>query len=159
MSQSTRLPVDPDVDLHDARQRFELLRTPWSVLGVIAAGGALGALARFGLATAWPHTPGRFPWATFLTNVIGCFLIGVLMVLISEVWSAHRLIRPFLGVGVLGGFTTFSTYTGDVLQLVNAGAARTGLVYLVGTVIAALVAVYLGITLTRLITRRRKRSR
>jgi len=159
MSQSTRLPVDPDVDLHDARQRFELLRTPWSVLGVIAAGGALGALARLGLATAWPHTPGKFPWATFVTNVAGCFLIGVLMVLISEVWSAHRLIRPFLGVGVLGGFTTFSTYTGDVLQLVNAGAARAGLLYLAGTLVAALAAVYLGITVTRLATRRRRVKR
>jgi CrcB protein len=159
MSQSTRLPVDSDVDLHDARQRFELLRTPWSVLGVIAAGGALGALARLGLATAWPHTPGQFPWATLITNVSGCFLIGVLMVLIGEVWSAHRLIRPFLGVGVLGGFTTFSTYTGDVLQLINAGAARTGLLYLVGTVLAALVAVSLGITLTRLAARRRRSGR
>jgi fluoride exporter len=159
MPQSTRLPVDPDVDLHDARQRWELLRTPWSVLGVIALGGALGALARLGLATAWPHPTGRFPWATFVTNVSGCFLIGVLMVLISEVWSAHRLIRPFLGVGVLGGFTTFSTYTGDVQQLVAAGAARTGLLYLAGTVVAALLAVYLGITATRLITRRRKRPR
>jgi fluoride exporter len=159
MPQSTRLPVDPDVDLHDARQRWELLRTPWSVLGVIALGGALGALGRLGLATAWPHTTGRFPWATFVTNVSGCFLIGVLMVLISEVWSAHRLIRPFLGVGVLGGFTTFSTYTGDVQQLLAAGAARAGLLYLAGTVIAALLAVYLGITATRLITRRRKRAR
>jgi len=159
MPQSTRLPVDPDVDLHDARQRWELLRTPWSVLGVIALGGALGALARLGLATAWPHPIGRFPWATFVTNVYGCFLIGVLMVLISEVWSAHRLIRPFLGVGVLGGFTTFSTYTGDVQQLVAAGAARTGLLYLAGTVVAALLAVYFGITATRLITRRRKRPR
>jgi CrcB protein len=159
MPQTTRLPVDPDVDLHDARQRWELLRTPWSVLGVIAVGGALGALARLGLATAWPHTTGRFPWATFVTNVSGCFLIGVLMVLISEVWSAHRLIRPFLGVGVLGGFTTFSTYTGDVQQLVAAGAARTGLLYLAGTLVAALLAVYAGITLTRLFTRRLARRR
>ncbi len=159
MPQTTGLPVDSDVDLHDARQRWELLRTPWSVLGVIALGGALGALGRLGLATIWPHTIGQFPWATFVTNVAGCFLIGVLMVLISEVWSAHRLIRPFLGVGVLGGFTTFSTYTGDVQQLVAAGAARTGLLYLGGTLVAALLAVYLGITTTRLLTRRRRSAR
>jgi fluoride exporter len=151
--QGTRLSVDSDVDLRDVRQRFELLRAPWSVLGVIALGGAIGALGRFGLATAWPNRAGQFPWATFVTNVSGCFLIGVLMVLITEVWSAHRLVRPFLGVGVLGGYTTFSTYTGEVQQLISAGAARTGLLYLGGTLVAALVAVYLGITLTRLLTR------
>lgn len=156
MAQTTRLPMDSDVDLHVAGQRRELFRAPWSVLGAISAGGALGALARYGLATAWPHSPGQFPWATFVTNVSGCLLIGVLMVLITEVRSAHRLIRPFLGVGVLGGFTTFSTYTGDVQQLVAADAARTGLVYLVGTVAAALAAVYAGIRLTRLATGRHR---
>jgi CrcB protein len=149
--------MDPDVDLHIPRQRRELFRTPWSVLGVISAGGAIGALGRYGLATAWPHAAGHFPWATFVTNVSGCLLIGILMVLITEVWSAHRLIRPFLGVGVLGGYTTFSTYTGDVQQLVAAGAARTALLYLAGTLAAALAAVYVGITLTRLATRRHAR--
>jgi len=144
--------MDADVDVHVARQRRELFRAPWAVLAAVSLGGALGALARYGLATAWPHRPGQFPWATFVTNVSGCFLIGILMVLITEVWSAHRLIRPFLGVGVLGGYTTFSTYTGEVQQLVAAGAARTGLLYLAGTLAAALTAVYVGITLTRLAT-------
>jgi CrcB protein len=130
---------------------------PWAVLGVVSAGGVLGALGRYGLATVWPHRPGHFPWATFVTNVSGCLLIGVLMVLITEVWSAHRLLRPFLGVGVLGGYTTFSTYAVDVQQLVAAGAARTGLAYLAGTLVAALAAVYVGVTLTRLATRRERR--
>ena len=61
--------------------------------------------------------------------------------------------RPFLGVGVLGGYTTFSTYTVDVQQLVAGGAARIGLLYLLGTLVTALVAVYAGITATRLATR------
>lgn len=149
--------MDADVDLHVAGQRRELARAPGAVLAVISAGGVLGALARYGLASAWPHPPGRFPWATFATNVAGCFLIGVLMVLITEVWSAHRLVRPFLGVGVLGGFTTFSTYTADVQQLVAANAARTALLYLAGTLAAALAAVSLGSTLARLSTGRRRR--
>lgn len=153
MPQPTRLPMDSDVDLHVARQRREMSRAPWSVLGAISAGGAVGALGRYGLATAWPQSPGQFPWATFVTNVSGCFLIGILMVMITEVWSAHRLIRPFLGVGVLGGYTTFSTYAGDVQQLVAAGAARMGLLYLAATLAAALAAVYAGIALTRLVTR------
>jgi CrcB protein len=159
VSHTARLPADSDVDLHVTRQRRELFRAPWSVLAVISMGGALGALARYGLATRWPHQPGRFPWATFVTNVSGCFLIGVLMVLITEVWSAHRLIRPFLGVGVLGGYTTFSTYTGEIQQLVAAGAARTGLLYLAGTLAAALIAVYAGIALTRLATRAYRSNR
>ena len=127
------------------------------MLGTIAIGGAVGALGRYGLATAWPHAPRHFPWATFVTNVSGCFLIGVLMVLINEVWSAHRLVRPFLGVGVLGGYTTFSTYIGEVQQLVTSGAARSGLLYLIGTPLAALAAVHLGLTVTRRTTRRGRR--
>jgi CrcB protein len=159
VSQSTRLPTDPDVDLHVARQRRELSRALWAVLGAVSLGGVVGAVARYGLATAWPHGPQDFPWATFVINVSGCFLIGILMVLISEVWSAHRLIRPFLGVGVLGGYTTFSTYTTDVQQMVAAGAAGTGLLYLAGTAAAALAAVYLGVALTRLAARRHRRRR
>ena len=132
---------------------------PWAVLAAVAVGGALGALARYGLASAWPHPRDHFPWATFVTNVSGCLLIGILMVLITEVWSAHRLIRPFLGVGVLGGYTTFSTYTGEVQQLVAAGAPSIGLVYLIGTPVAALAAVYLGVAATRLAARSRRRRR
>lgn len=126
-----------------------------TVVGVVSAGGVLGASARYGLTIVWPNQPGQFPWATFVTNVSGCLLIGVLMVLVTEVWSAHRLVRPFLGVGVLGGYTTFSTYAVDVQQLVAAGAARTASLYLAGTLLAALVAVYAGLSLTRFVTRTR----
>jgi fluoride exporter len=139
--------------------RYVATRAPWAVVGSVAAGGALGALGRYGLASAWPRAPHHFPWATFVVNASGCFLIGILMVLITEVWSAHRLIRPFLGIGVLGGYTTFSTYAGEVQQLVTVGAARTGLLYLVGTPVAALAAVYLGVALTRLAARRPRRQR
>lgn len=124
------------------------------VLGAVSAGGAIGALARYGLSTAWPHPPGHFPWAVFVINVSGCFLIGVLMVLITEVVTPHRLVRPFLGVGVLGGYTTFSTYTGDIQLLVAAGSARTALLYLAGTLVAALAAVSAAMTVTRRFTRR-----
>jgi CrcB protein len=156
------MPTDPDVDLHVSRQRRELRRARWTLLAVISAGGVLGACARHALTLALPHPPADFPWATFVTNVSGCLLIGILMVLITEVWAAHRLLRPFLGVGVLGGYTTFSTYAVDVQQLVDTGAARTGLLYLAGTLVTALTAVYLGIAATRLATRaypRRKEQR
>lgn len=143
------LPTDPDVDLHTEPLPTGPVRLPWPVLAAIAAGGVLGALARYGLAVAWPSRPGHFPWATFATNVSGCLLIGVLMVLITEVRAAHPLVRPLLGVGVLGGFTTFSTYAVDVQRLVAARAPGTALLYLAGTLVAALLAAYAGIAGTR----------
>jgi len=148
-------PVDSDVDLHIAEQRAELRRAPWGTLGAISAGGALGALARYGLSSAFPYGPGEFPWPVFWANVSGCLLIGVLMVLITEWRPAHRLVRPFLGVGVLGGYTTFSTYTVDVQRAVEHGAPRVGLAYLALTLAAALAAVLTGVRLTRALTGRR----
>jgi CrcB protein len=119
----------------------------------IAAGGALGALSRYGLTTAVPDGSGSFPWGTFLVNILGCALIGVLMTLLLEVWVAHPLWRPFLGIGILGGFTTFSTYAVQTRGLLDAGHPATGLGYLFGTVAAALVAVWFGAHLTRLAVR------
>jgi fluoride exporter len=123
-----------------------------AVLAVIALGGGLGAVARYGLGRLWPG--GAFPWATFTVNAVGCFLIGVLMVLISEVWAAHRLVRPFLGVGVLGGFTTFSTYAAETRDLLRPGTVAIAFAYLAGTLLAAMLAVIAGVWLTRALTRR-----
>jgi CrcB protein len=130
---------------------------PWDITLVVGIGGAFGSVARYALAEAWQAPTYGVPWATFLTNVGGCVLIGVLMVLIVEVWVAHRLVRPFLGVGVLGGFTTFSTYTVQIDQLLEAGRTLPALGYLLGTLVGALLAVQAGIVLTRLLTRRRIR--
>src|SRR4051812_13433515 len=110
------------------------------VVAVVALGGALGATARYALSLGWPTPPGGFPWTTFWTNVIGCAVIGVFMVVITEVWAAHRLVRPFFGTGVLGGFTTFSTYAVDIQKLLDGGHARTGLAYLAATLPAGLAA-------------------
>lgn len=124
-----------------------------STTAAIAAGGALGALSRYGLTAVVLDGAGSFPWGTFLVNIVGCALIGVLMALLLEVWVAHRLWRPFLGIGFLGGFTTFSTYAVQTRGLLDAGQAATGLLYLFGTVAAALVAVWFGTHLTRLAVR------
>jgi CrcB protein len=141
-------PVDSDVDLHVPAQRRQHSWDP-GVLAAIAAGGIVGAEARYGLSVLLPHHPGQWPMATWLTNVSGCFLIGVLMIVITELTSPHRLVRPFLGVGVLGGYTTFSTAMVDVQQLALAGHAGTALGYLLATLAAAVVAAFLGFTLTR----------
>ncbi|MFB6642193.1 fluoride efflux transporter CrcB [Streptomyces chartreusis] len=124
-------------------------RTQAPVVAVVAAGGALGATARYALALWWPVQPGGFPWVTFWTNVVGCAVIGVFMVIITEVSAAHRLVRPFFGTGVLGGFTTFSTYAVDIQRLVDDGHPRTGLAYLAATLVAALTAVWLASAATR----------
>jgi fluoride exporter len=119
------------------------------VLAVIAVGGVLGAVSRYGIGLLQPHGPGQFPWATLEVNAAGCVLIGVLMVVVTELTSPHRLARPFLGVGVLGGFTTFSTYAVDIQQLLLRHRPGLALAYLVGTLCAALVGVWLGVTVTR----------
>ncbi|MFG2625029.1 fluoride efflux transporter CrcB [Streptomyces sp. NPDC048473] len=120
-----------------------------SVVAVVALGGALGASARYGATLIWPTAPGGFPWTTLIVNVIGCAVIGVFMVVISDAWAAHRLVRPFFGTGVLGGFTTFSTYAVDIERLVDGGRARTGLAYLGLTLLAALAAVWSAVWATR----------
>jgi CrcB protein len=142
-------PVDSDVDLHVAGQRRELLRTHGAVLVVIAAGGGLGAFARYELARLLPTHPDGFPWATFITNVTGCLLIGILMVAITDIWVAHHLLRPFLGVGILGGFTTFSTYVGETRNLLQPNTVGIAFAYLAGTLLCALLATLTAVRLTR----------
>jgi CrcB protein len=119
------------------------------VLGVIAAGGVLGALARFAVSTAWPHAPGAFPWATLLVNISGCLLIGVLMTIVLELTEPHRLVRPFLGVGVLGGYTTFSTASVELQRMLDAGRGVPALLYLAASLLGAVAAVWAGTVLAR----------
>ncbi len=148
-------PVDPDADLHAPSQRREWSRHRW-VLPVIALGGMLGASARHGLELLWPPPVEGFPWATFATNVSGCLLIGLLMVYVVEVGGAHPLLRPFLGVGVLGGYTTFSTYAVQTGMLLRSEHGVLGLAYLLGTLVAAMMGVVLGVVLARTARRARR---
>ena len=130
---------------------------PWLTLSAISAGGVLGALARQGLWAAFRHG-GGFDWTTLCINVAGCGLIGVLMTILTEVRHAHRLTGPFLGVGVLGGFTTFSTYIVGIQKLITSGSPQSGLAYLAATLAGALLATYAGVRLTRLLARPRRRQ-
>lgn len=144
--------IDPDVDLHVPAQRAE---PQGRVLAAVAAGGAIGGAARYGISLLWPAGPGAFPWATLWINASGSALIGVLMVLISEGGrtAPHPLLRPFVGVGVLGGFTTFSTYAVDFSRLLDEGETGTALTYGGLTVVAALGAVWAAAAATRLVVR------
>ena len=127
-----------------------MLRDHGDLLAPIAAGGALGSLARWGLATALPHGDGAWPWATFLTNVTGCLLLGLLMAFVLGPWSQTRYLRPFLGVGVLGGYTTFSTYELETYVL-GGHAPALALLYLLASVVAGIAAAWLGLTLGRVV--------
>lgn len=139
--------VDPDVDLSEPAQRQELRPGHPGVLVVIAAGGAVGAAARSGLHEALPTGPGELPWSTLAVNVTGCLLIGMLMVLVRRpegTRGTHPLLRPFVGVGLLGGYTSFSTYALDTHGLVLAGRPALAAGYLAGTAAAAVLAVAAG---------------
>jgi len=118
-------------------------------LAAVAVGGGVGSVARYLLAAAFPAGHG-FPWAIFAVNVSGCFLLGLLMVYLLDVWPPHRFLRPFLAVGLIGGFTTFSTFAGGVLTLLNGRAFALADAYALSSVVAALVAVWSGMKAGRM---------
>jgi len=156
-SRDAAQPVDPDVEVspRPLPHPWHLVRSNLDLLPVIAVGGALGSLARWGLGTALPHTSAQFAWSTFLTNASGAFLLGVLMALALDVWSHHRYTRPFLGVGICGGYTTFSTYLLDTRGLLAAGRPGIAAIYLFGTVAVGVVAVIAGLAIGRSMVRGR----
>jgi CrcB protein len=165
----TVIPIDPDLAPSDpaepsvgrthpvAARRWHGRAQP-DVLAVIAAGGMLGATARFKLAEALPTRPGHFPWATFWTNVSGSFLLGLLLVLILERFPPTRYLRPFLATGIIGAYTTMSTYLVETAVLIKDGHAATGLIYGLGSLAAGLALAYAGIIVGRLTPERQREA-
>lgn len=154
------LPIDPDVEGPERRPLLpgrpsaravvrSAVRERGDVLAVVAAGGAVGAAARLWVSTVAPYREGSFPWGTFLVNVTGCLAIGVLMVLALEVWPSNRYLRPFAGVGVLGGYTTFSAYALESRDLVASGHGAVATAYLLTSVGAGAAAAATGILAAR----------
>jgi CrcB protein len=120
---------------------------------VVAVGGALGALARYGVQLGLPHSPGAWPWATVAVNLTGCLLIGLLLAVLLARAPDHPWLRPFLATGVLGGYTTFSTFSVDAVQLVEAGRWPQAVAYLLVSVVGGLAAVVLGLGVGRRVAR------
>jgi fluoride exporter len=116
---------------------------------VVLAGAGLGGLARYALGT-WIMAKygGRFPLGTLLINISGAFLIGLLMTLLTERLQPHPNWRLFLVMGVLGGYTTFSSFEYETLQAVRDGERWMGLLYVAGSVLLGYLAVWLGAALT-----------
>jgi CrcB protein len=127
---------DPGVDLP------ELL--------AIACGGALGALARVGLAQAFPSAAGSWPWATFAVNMAGALMIGYFVTRLQERLPVSTLRRPLLGTGLCGALTTFSTVQIELLRMVD--QHRTGLA--AGYLLASLIGGYLAVFVSSAAVRR-----
>jgi CrcB protein len=109
-----------------------------------ALGGALGALGRWGVAEALPSSPPGWPWATLLVNLTGCLLLGGLLAGLAARLPEATWPRPFLAVGVLGGFTTYSAFAVELVELVRDGAVATAVAYLLASVLGGVLAVAAG---------------
>jgi CrcB protein len=153
------LPIDPDLDPADPAEpsltrrprtsRRASNRAQADVLLAIALGGMLGASARYELAQAFPAHSGGFPRATFLANISGSFVLGALLVLLLERFPPTRYLRPFLATGVLGAYTTMSTYQVETALLLKDRHFAVAASYSLGSLIAGLAAAYLGIVIGR----------
>ena len=120
------------------------------MIAAIAAGGALGAPARYEVAQIIHVAKDTFPWATFWTNISGSFALGFLLILLIERFPPSRYLRPFFATGFLGAFTTFSTFAVETDLLVKDGHAVIGVLYALASLIAGFAAVWAGIVLGRL---------
>ena len=125
-------------------------------VAVIAVGGALGAPARYGVTRLIHVAPDSFPWATFVTNLTGAFVLGLLLTSLFDRGPRPRMhrLRLFLGVGFLGAYTTFSTMAVETVTLAKDGFVALGVGYLLVSFAAGLGVAYLGIVVARLFPRR-----
>lgn len=125
-----------------------MARDPREVAAVFA-GGALGALARAGLSQWLPTEPGRWPWATFTVNLVAAFLLGWAVTRLLERLPASNYRRPFLGTGVCGGLSTFSTMQVEIVRLGSGGHLALAVAYLLLSLLCGLVLLHLATALAR----------
>jgi CrcB protein len=154
------LPIDPDVDVaEDARHHRgaqpELApRPPWphfqaSIIATVFAGGCVGGLVRYAVTEHWPTPDDRFPWPTFTVNVAGAFVLAVLIVVVSDVLRDSTYARPLIGTGFCGALTTFSSVVVAADQFIAHGQPGLATAYLATSIVAGLLAAWLGVVLAR----------
>lgn len=130
------------------------MSTPKALI-LVAIGGAIGAFFRACIALWIPHVNQTdVPWNTLIVNLLGCLLMGFLMWCAIEVWPNHHWLRPLLGAGVLGGFTTFSAFAGESVLLADGGAWLGAVAYIAITLIGGVLLVRVGVALGKMISRK-----
>jgi CrcB protein len=115
----------------------------------VALGGAIGACCRYSLTLYFPFGETRFPWATFIANGLGCFIMGIGFVLLTERLMLSDSWRHFLLVGGLGAFTTYSTFAIEAVLLLQKQEFKLALAYVLGTLVTCLVGSILGVSLAK----------
>ena len=128
-----------------------------SVPGAVAAGGALGAPARYGISLAVHVTAGTFPWGTFWTNLSGSLALGLVMAFLLERFPPSRYLRPFVATGFLGAYTTYSTFAVETDLLVHNGHVGVAAAYAAASLVGGFGAVWIGLSLGRAVPTRRRR--
>jgi fluoride exporter len=118
-------------------------------LAAVFVGGAMGTLARAALETLAAPDPGRWPWPTFIVNIIGAFLLGYFTTRLLERLPVSSYRRPLLGTGVCGGLTTFSTMQVETIKMLEHHHYRLAAAYTAVSIAAGLLALYLATTLVR----------
>ncbi len=118
-------------------------------LAAIFAGGVIGAVARAGLVEAWPHDPSQWPWATFIVNIVGAFALGYFTTRLQERLPLSAYRRPFLGTGICGALTTFSTMQLELLSMLDGDHTTLALAYATASVIAGFAAVTVATNIVR----------
>ena len=118
-------------------------------LAAVFAGGALGSLARAALSTLTVPDPARWPWPTFIVNILGAFLVGYFTTRLLERLPLSSYRRPLLGTGLCGGLTTFSTMQVETLRMIGRGHWALAACYTITSIVLGLLAVHLATALVR----------
>jgi CrcB protein len=118
-------------------------------LAAIFGGGIVGALARTGLAQAFPGSPHTWPWAIFAVNIVGAFLLGYFVTRLAERLPTSAYKRPFLGTGLCGALTTFSTVQLELYKMTRAHEWALAVGYAAATLVAGFAAITLATALVR----------
>lgn len=121
-----------------------------STIAAIGLGGAIGAIMRHGVNVASMKFFGDgFPWGTLSVNVLGSFLMGLLIAIFAHYWQPSPALRVFLVTGLLGAFTTFSTFSLDASVLYERGALAPAAFYVMGSVVLSIGALFMGLMIIR----------
>lgn len=125
--------------------------TSWITIMAVAVGGALGSVGRYLVAAVWLPAAGphALPWGTLFVNIAGSFLYGLLFAVLTQYLPASGTLRIALLAGFLGGFTTFSSFSFESVRLFQEGQAALAIGYVLASVTSCLLAVWLGLAITR----------